>query len=57
LRSSVSNDIKPAHKGEYFRCPACGHYPLPDTPPLISCEKCGRSYPVENGIYDFRLDQ
>jgi ubiquinone/menaquinone biosynthesis C-methylase UbiE len=57
LKSSVSNDMKPANEGEYFRCPACGHHPLPDTPPLLTCGKCGQSYPVENGIYDFRLDR
>lgn len=38
-----------------FRCPACGHLPLPDTPPRIICLQCGQDYPMENGIYDFRL--
>lgn len=37
-----------------FRCPACGHEPLPDTPPAIACPACGRTYAVEDGIYDFR---
>lgn len=40
-----------------FRCPACGHYPLEDTPPLIACDSCGRSYPVKDGIYDFRVKE
>jgi ubiquinone/menaquinone biosynthesis C-methylase UbiE len=40
-----------------FRCPACGHYPLEDTPPLITCDACGRSYPVRDGIYDFRVKE
>jgi ubiquinone/menaquinone biosynthesis C-methylase UbiE len=39
-----------------FRCPACRHSPLPDTPPLLACPACGRCYPVADGIYDFRLD-
>ncbi len=39
-----------------FRCPACGHGPLADTPPQLVCSECGRSYPVKDGIYDFRLD-
>jgi len=39
-----------------FRCPACAHYPLEDTPPAIRCPQCGQSYPVEDGIYDFRGD-
>ena len=40
-----------------FRCPACGHYPLEDTPPLLTCDACGRAYPVRNGIYDFRIKE
>jgi ubiquinone/menaquinone biosynthesis C-methylase UbiE len=40
---------------QLFRCPACGHYPLEDTPPLITCDSCGCSYPVKDGIYDFRV--
>jgi ubiquinone/menaquinone biosynthesis C-methylase UbiE len=45
----------PAEEGVFFRCPACGHSPLADTPPEILCPGCGRSYPVQNGIYDFRI--
>ena len=40
----------------FFRCPACGHSPLPDTPPEITCPACARVYPVREGIYDFRLE-
>jgi SAM-dependent methyltransferase/uncharacterized protein YbaR (Trm112 family) len=43
-------------EGAFFRCPACGHCPLPDTPPLLTCPSCGRTYPVEDGIYDLRLN-
>ncbi len=39
----------------FFACPAC-QTPLHDTPPLITCPNCGRTYPVANGIYDFRID-
>jgi SAM-dependent methyltransferase len=45
----------PAAPGAFFRCPACCAFPLVDTPPLLACPACGRTYPVENGIYDFRL--
>jgi ubiquinone/menaquinone biosynthesis C-methylase UbiE len=38
-----------------FACPAC-QTPLKDTPPEIHCPKCGKHYPVKDGIYDFRLD-
>ncbi|WP_054521861.1 methyltransferase domain-containing protein [Thermanaerothrix daxensis] len=45
----------PAASTFAFRCPACGHEPLADTPPEITCPECGRTYAVEDGIYDFRL--
>lgn len=38
----------------FFRCPACGHAPLPDTPPELVCPACQRRYPVMDGIYDLR---
>ncbi len=38
-----------------YACPACST-PLEDTPPLLKCGKCGRTYPVEDGIYDFRIN-
>ncbi len=42
-----------ASEGAFFRCPHCGGL-LKDTPPLIACPSCGKTYPVEGGIYDFR---
>ncbi len=42
--------------GSFFRCPGCGQ-PLADTPPLLVCDACGRTYPVEGGIYDMRLKE
>lgn len=39
----------------FFKCPAC-HTPLEDTPPLLKCSHCGKTYPVNEGIYDFRLN-
>lgn len=56
LRSIVRNGIAQAGEDVFFRCPACGNYPLKDTPPRIHCDACGRDYPVRDGIYDFRLD-
>jgi SAM-dependent methyltransferase len=38
-----------------FRCPACGHDALPDTPPELICPACGRHYPVVDQIYDLRV--
>ena len=38
-----------------FACPSCGAS-LKNTPPKIICPNCGRSYPIADGIYDFRID-
>ena len=55
VRSSAVGQTPVAEPGAFFRCPACGAGPLADTPPELHCEACGQTYPVENGIYDFRL--
>jgi SAM-dependent methyltransferase len=39
----------------FFACPACGAG-LKNTPPQITCPNCGHTYPVVDGIYDFRLN-
>ncbi len=53
---ALLQDQTEKHKQDaFFRCPACGHYPLKDTPPELICEKCKQTYPVKDGIYDFRL--
>lgn len=51
----ASTEGAKAAEGTFFRCPACGHSPLPDTPPEIVCPSCGQVYPADGGIYDFRL--
>jgi ubiquinone/menaquinone biosynthesis C-methylase UbiE len=53
-RSRTTPEGVPAASGEFFACPACGAS-VADTPPLIVCSACGQRYPVEEGIYDFRL--
>lgn len=58
---SVFLSLRAASGGEqpgpesFFACPACGA-PLKDTPPLITCPNCGHTYPVADGIYDFRVN-
>lgn len=37
-----------------FACPACGA-PLPSVKADLHCEQCGRTWPFQNGIYDFRI--
>lgn len=55
LRASVGAGETPLEDRALFRCPACGHFPLEDIPALIICGRCGRRYPVRDGIYDFRV--
>jgi ubiquinone/menaquinone biosynthesis C-methylase UbiE/uncharacterized protein YbaR (Trm112 family) len=57
VRSRAVGQTPSAEPDQLFRCPACGCQPLENTPPEIHCPTCGRSYPVSDGIYDFRLDQ
>jgi ubiquinone/menaquinone biosynthesis C-methylase UbiE len=49
-------DTVTAPTGIFFRCPACEHAPLPDTPPDLVCPSCGRHYSMVDGIYDLRVD-
>ena len=43
-----------ALEGAFFRCPECGHYPLQEAPAEVVCSSCGRIWPYQDGIYDFR---
>ena len=46
-----------ARTGEgLFACPACGA-PLPSLQADLTCEQCGRTWPFQDGIYDFRINQ
>lgn len=38
-----------------FRCPACGNEELEETRSSLLCEVCGRSWLLEDGIYDFGM--
>jgi ubiquinone/menaquinone biosynthesis C-methylase UbiE len=45
----------PPASGELaFRCLECGHAPLRSEAEAVICEKCGKNWPVVDGIYDFR---
>ena len=56
LKAMASGQVATLQAEPVFRCPACDHYPLADTPPLITCTACGHRYPYADGIYDFRLE-
>ena len=56
VQSHAIGRTKPAKAGEFFCCPKC-KTPLKDTPPILKCETCHTEYPVENGIYNFKINQ
>lgn len=38
----------------FFRCPACSHYPVQETPYTVNCPDCGKNWQIQDGIYLFR---
>jgi len=56
-RTAAIGETPLSPAGAFFQCPACASGTLADTPPELHCSQCGRTYPVKDGIYDFRLDQ
>ncbi len=43
-----------AAPGKFFRCPVCGSASLQESASALICSGCARSWPVVDGIYDFR---
>ncbi len=37
-----------------FKCPACGNTPLTENRDHLDCPNCGRRWPHEDGIYNFK---
>jgi SAM-dependent methyltransferase len=37
-----------------FRCPACGGQELEESPDAMACTSCGRRWPIEDGILNFK---
>ena len=48
-------DKKGQDSERLFRCPACGNEELEEAPSSLLCGVCGRSWPLEDGIYDFGM--
>jgi ubiquinone/menaquinone biosynthesis C-methylase UbiE len=55
VRSRAQGEPVPKARGVVFRCPACGHFPLETGDAALACPACGRQWPCQDGIYDFRL--
>jgi len=43
-----------ANAGAFFRCPNCESHELEETPDALNCSSCGATWPIVDGIYDFR---
>ncbi len=48
------SDGSPSDKPAFFRCPACGSTLLKDNGQAVVCSACPHSWPIQDGIYDFR---
>ena len=55
LRSVATGDDLPFQGGTMWRCPACEGMQLQEEAEAVRCQSCGQSWPVRDGIYDFRL--
>ena len=53
VQASVSGPKLRAEPEAFFRCPACGSN-LPELSEELACPGCGKHWPFEGGIYDFR---
>mgnify|MGYP001038367902 FL=1 len=52
--SRTAGETPVASQGAFFQCPACGDASLEEQPNGLHCSGCGRTWPVVEGIYDFR---
>jgi len=53
LRCAIDRVSQPS--ASLFACPVCHSPRLADSPHTLTCNGCGRAWPVEDGIYDFRI--
>lgn len=54
LQAVAPPDRAPAPPGAFFRCTACGSLMLVDEGDRLLCTECGKGFPVQDGLYDFR---
>jgi ubiquinone/menaquinone biosynthesis C-methylase UbiE/uncharacterized protein YbaR (Trm112 family) len=54
-RSRAVGDTALASAGTFFRCPNCGNEMLEETLEELICPACSRHWPIQDGIYDFRV--
>ncbi len=52
--SRAAGETPVAAPGAFFQCPSCGYANLEEQTDALHCPGCGRSWPIVDGIYDFR---
>lgn len=55
LRAQAVGQSVSATPGTFFACPECENSPLVEEPGSLNCPICLRSYPIEDGIYNFKI--
>lgn len=55
VRTQAAGDTPNAAAGQFFRCPVCGNSPLETSSTSLDCSACGRQWPIQDGIHDFRV--
>ena len=53
LQATPCGDSPRHSAAELFRCPACHGRALHQDASALTCESCGRAWPIEEGIHDF----
>ncbi|MGD2163968.1 MAG: methyltransferase domain-containing protein [Anaerolineae bacterium] len=54
VRSEAVTTAPPPLEDTAFQCPACRSAPLRETNDPLSCPHCGASFPIDNGIHNFK---
>lgn len=55
VRARAAGESPLATPGSFFRCPQCGSVELEIGAKGVECLGCRRSWPIQDGIFDFRL--
>jgi SAM-dependent methyltransferase len=55
VRARAEKEYPPAEPQGFFRCPACRSSQLVEMDQALDCPNCDRKWPIDDGVYDFKL--